>query len=189
MGKYQQILTRSFLTTPSGFTYQSLLCSRLYSAHMALYIFKATSLSLSVLNSSKHASAADGVPWSLNVVCTTYIWDLVQCGKSSLPLPWCWETSLKLPWSELRCCWCCFHWAIDMYGPCLRLLTHFCARLFIIGCRFLWLFSGGYKAFAFSHQLVTFCFPADIRLEVLLFLAHNIFDAVQSFSSLLPAGV
>ena len=31
---------------------------------------------------------------------------------------------------------------------------------------------------AFSHQRVTFCFPAYIELEALLFLAHNIFAAL-----------
>ena len=50
----------------------------------------------------------------------------------------------------------------------------------IPGCSFLWLFSGGYEALAFGHQRVTFCFPDDIGLSAVLFLAHNIFDAVQT---------
>ena len=35
-------------------------------------------------------------------------------------------------------------------------------RLLIPGCSFIWLFPGGYEAFAFSHQWVIFCFTADI---------------------------
>ena len=66
------------------------------------------------------------VPQFLNVVCTTCILDLAPCGRS---LPWCWGPALELPWSEPRCLlWCCFYWALDMCGSCLRLLTHFCAR-------------------------------------------------------------
>ena len=43
-------------------------------------------------------------------------------------------------------------------------------RIFIPGCSFIWLFLGGYEALAFSHQRVTFCFPADIGLQALFFL-------------------
>ena len=46
MGKSQRILAWSFLTTFSGSTHQSLLCSISYSAHMALYIIEATLLCL-----------------------------------------------------------------------------------------------------------------------------------------------
>ena len=47
-------------------------------------------------------------------------------------------------------------------------------RLLIPGCSFIWLFPNGYEALAFSHQRVTFCFPADIGLQALVFLGHNI---------------
>ena len=36
---------------------------------------------------------------------------------------------------------------------------------------------------AFSHQRVTICFSADIRLQALLSFVHNICDAVQTSSS------
>ena len=58
-------------------------------------------------------------------------------------------------------------------------------RLLILDCSFIWLFSGGYEALAFSHQRVTFGFPAEIGLQALFFLAHNIFDAVKTPSSFL----
>ena len=59
-------------------------------------------------------------------------------------------------------------------------------RLLIPSCSFIWLFPGGYyKRLAFSHQRVTICLPSDIGLRALLFLAHNIFDAVQPSSSFL----
>ena len=51
------------------------------------------------------------------------------------------------------------------------------------GYSFIWLFPGGYEALAFSHQRVTFYFPADTGLQALFFLAHNIFDALQTPSS------
>ena len=104
MGKSQRVLTAL-----SGSTHQSLLCLRLYSAHIALYTIEATLLSLSVLGSCELA------PWSLHVACTTCIWDLAQCGRSCMPLVWCWGTALGLPWSEPWCSlWCCFYWTIDM---------------------------------------------------------------------------
>ena len=53
IGKSQRILAWSFLTTFSGSTHQSLLCSRLYSAHMVL--------SLSVLGSRELAEATDNM--------------------------------------------------------------------------------------------------------------------------------
>ena len=62
-------------------------------------------------------------------------------------------------------------------------------KLFIPGCSFIWLFSGGYEVLAFCHQRVTFCFPAALELQALLFLAHNNFDAVQIPSSFLSASV
>ena len=62
-------------------------------------------------------------------------------------------------------------------------------KLLIPGCCFIWLFPGGYEVLALSHQRVIFCFPADIGLQTLLFLAHNIFDAVQTSFSLHPVGV
>ena len=57
------------------------------------------------------------------------------------------------------------------------------------GCNFTWLFPDGYEALAFNHQRVTFCFPADIGLQALFFLVHNIFNAVQTSSSFFSAGV
>ena len=68
------------------------------------------------------------VPRFLHVACTTCIWDLTQCGRSRVPLPWCQEPVLELLWSEPRCSlWCCFYWAIDdMCGLCLPLQTHLC---------------------------------------------------------------
>ena len=60
-------------------------------------------------------------------------------------------------------------------------------RLLLPGSSFIWLFPSGYKAPAFSHQWFTFCFSADIGLQVLLFLAHNNFYAVQTCSSFLLA--
>ena len=48
MGKSQRILVWSFLTTFSGSTHQSLLCSRSYSAYMALYTIEVTLLCFSV---------------------------------------------------------------------------------------------------------------------------------------------
>ena len=81
-----------------------------------------------------------------------------------------------------------------MCGPCLQLLTHLCARPRSAAShtRFqvdLVLSRELCKALAFSHQRVTFCFPADIGLQALTFLSHNIFDAVQTFSSFLSASV
>ena len=46
-------------------------------------------------------------------------------------------------------------------------------RLLIPDCSFIWLFLGDYKALVFSHQRITSCFPADIELQNLLFLAHH----------------
>ena len=66
-----------------------------------------------------------------------------------------------------------------MCGLCLQLLTHLCARLHAEASHTrLQLFSGGYKTFAFSHRLITICFPVDIGLEALLILARNILDVV-----------
>ena len=85
----------------SGSTHQSLLCSRFYSAHMALY----------------------------TIVCTTCILDLAQCVRSRAPLPWCWGPAVELPWLEPSCLiWCCVYWAINMCGSCLSLLTQLCDR-------------------------------------------------------------
>ena len=75
------------------------------------------------------------VPRSLHVVCTTCIWDLAQCGRSRVPLPWC-----------------CLYRVIDMCGPCLDLWPIFVPgtmqRLLIPSCSFIWLFPGGYEALA-----------------------------------------
>ena len=58
-------------------------------------------------------------------------------------------------------------------------------KLLIPGCSFIWIFPGGYETLALSHQRVSFCFPADIGLQALFFLAHNIFEAVLPDSFLL----
>ena len=62
-------------------------------------------------------------------------------------------------------------------------------RLLIPGCSFIWLFSGGCKTLAFSHRLITICFPADIELEALPILAHKIFDVVAVAAELAVAVV
>ena len=78
-----------------------------------------------------------------------------------------------------------------MCGSCLQLLTHHWAmpRFFIPSGSFISLFLGSFEELAIFHQWATFCFPADIRLKALLFLAHNIFDAVQTFSFFYLVGV
>ena len=58
-------------------------------------------------------------------------------------------------------------------------------RLLIPGCSLIWLFPSGDEALAFSHLRATPCFPADIGLQALFFLAHHIFNAVQTPSFLL----
>ena len=54
---------------------------------------------------------------------------------------------------------------------------------------FTWLFPGGHETLAVSLHLVAFCFPTDIGLQALFFLAHIIFDAVQSPSFFSSAGL
>ena len=77
--------------------------------------------------------------------------------------------------------------------PCLQPMTHLCSgtmqMLHIPDCGFIWIFPGMYELLALIHQRVTFGFPADIGLQALFFLAHNMFVAVQTPSSFLSAGV
>ena len=167
MGKSQRILAWSFLTTFSGSTYQSLLCSRSYSAHIALYIIEATLLCLSVYS----------VPASLLqplVICAT----VSACCLHNLHLgSWILHSVVDLvchcPGVEELLLSChdqrlgvCFDVAFIELLICACHVCNFrhtfapgtMQRLLIPCCSFIWLFPSGYEALysAISGSLSAF---------------------------------
>ena len=130
MGKSQRILAWSFLTTFFWF-YPPVFTVLKSTQHIWPCILLRPHCCASPCTRSLQACCSCWwyVQRFLHVVCTTWIWNLAQCGRTCMPLPWCWGPAFELPWSEPHCLlWCCFYWAIDMWGPCLQLLTHLCAR-------------------------------------------------------------
>ena len=118
--KSQRILAWLFLATffwlsPPVFTVLKVVLS-IYSP---VYYRGWIAASLSVLNPSEFAAATDMLleqPES-------------RILHSVVDLPWCWGPALTLPWLR-SCCslWCCFCWAINIYGPYWQFLNRLCAK-------------------------------------------------------------
>ena len=160
--KFQRILEWSFLTTLSGFTYQYLL--RL--AHIALYTIEASLLSLNVnvLGSCELAAVADGMchgfcmlfaqPASgilhsvVDLICHCPGVEKVHLSCHDQSHGVCSEVAFIEPliFASHTC---------DFWHTFVPDATQ---RLFISCYSFIWLLSGGYEVFAFSHQRATFCF-------------------------------
>ena len=184
MGKSQRILAWSLLTTFFRFYSPVFTVLKIVlSTYGLVYYWVHTVVSFSLFGFCKLAAAAGNMYHGF-------------CMLFAQPASWILHSVVDLVW----------HWpAVEVFALMLLLLSHWYVgamsansdtplcqapcRLLIPGCSFIWLFSDGYKALAFSDQWVTFCFTADIGLQALLFLVHNIFDVVQTPSSFFSAGV
>ena len=177
----QTILTRSFWTTLSGSTRQSLLCSKLYSityvTYGLVYCWGHIVVSLSALSLCELADTADDICHGLCML-------LAQCGRSRMLLSWCWRTAFELPWSEPRfLLWYCIYWDRDVLAmsatsgtPLHWVRRH--AEAFYTRRQLHQAFSMLLWGACIQSLAGHFLFSADIGLEALLFLAHNIFEVL-----------